>query len=425
MNRSAIDLTPDDLADLEGKRGRAVQWAMDLVMSVAISLRAPRLVTINGAHLVGAYHSGPANLAFLNQLAGFDARVRVPTTLNASSADLTDEAMHCYRGKERESAREVVRLLCGMGCRATLTCAPYFLQAPPAFGGYLAWAESNAVLFANSVLGARTLKCTQYFDLACALVGRAPYAGVMTDEGRTPEIIINTDHLSDSWFDDRIGFQLIGYAAGAAAGAKAALIKGLPECLDNTTLQGICAAAGVSGSLAMLHIEGSTPEALSHQSAMRNRDMITLQDRDLHNIAESLRSDLRSNPVGVCIGTPHAGPELLTEISAKLTQYERSIRIPIYISIGRNTYADKKHIDVVDDLLSKGVTIVRDTCTYYGALFEKTNGLLLTNSVKWAAYASTGLPCAPVLATLDECLDSAVTGHYNPNQNFWNGWNDR
>ena len=419
MSHSKVSLSKDDKADRDGKRGAAAQWAMRLVLRVAECLSAPRLADVSQAHLVGAYHSGAANLAFLRKLAGHGAKVRVPTTLNASSADLTTGAAPCYAGAVRDRALEVVQLLSQMGCQATLTCAPYFLASPPRFAENIAWAESNAVLFANTVIGARTLKCPQYLDLACALTGRIPYAGTMTAEGRQPEIVIDASKASNKWFADRIGFQFIGFAAGISAGAKTAYIKGLPARLDVTSLQGLCASAGVSGSMSMLHIEGSTPEAGHYTSALCDCAVAHIDDQALIALAGQWRVADNTDPVAVCIGAPHAGLEEVEEISQKLEKHSGPVRLPFVLSVGRTLYADARHTSMFAGLKSRGVTIVRDTCTYYGQYFGNSAGLVLTNSMKWAAYAAAGPPCSPRIATLDECVATAISGRYVADTEYW------
>ncbi|MEM9385027.1 MAG: aconitase X [Pseudomonadota bacterium] len=416
----SVILSDDDRADLDGSRGAAAQWAMKLVLKVAQSLGAPRLVSIGQAHLVGAYHSGPANLAFLCKLVSQGARVRVPTTLNSSSADLTSGALPCYAGRDRDQARAVVDSLSKMGCRATLTCAPYLLSGAPRFGENIAWAESNAVLFANSVIGARSLKCSQYLDLACALSGRTPYAEVMMDKGRQPALIVDVEHLSARWFDDRVGFQFVGFATGAAADTRISFLRGLPRGLDWTALQALCAAAGVSGSMAMLHVEGSTPEAGVPEATLDRCDIVRLDDQDLVTIAKQWRPSQDIRPVAVCVGAPHAGIEELTEIASTLERHADSVRLPFVVSVGRGLYADARLHAVFERLRSGGVTLVRDTCTYYGPLFGGTTGHVLTNSVKWAAYAAAGMRCTPVIATLGECVDAALRASYTVDRAYWN-----
>ncbi|MEM7704993.1 MAG: aconitase X [Pseudomonadota bacterium] len=419
MSRNALRLTAAEQADLNGEQGPAAQWAMDLVVSVGQCLQASKLVPIKQAHLVGAYHSGAANLAFLEKLADWGAQVRVPTTLNASSADLTTDGEPCFQLSERRKAAGVVGLLQQMGCTASLTCAPYFLSDSPRFGDYLAWAESNAVLYANSVIGARTLKCPQYFDMACALTGRAPLVRAMTDQGRKPHVVINVERLSDRWFEDRIGAQLVGYAAGTIAGGQVALIRGVPVQLGKPVLQGLCAAAGVSGSMEMLHVEGSTPESETLGADSGDSEIFFLAEDDIQALANAWRPANVHDPVAVCIGTPHAGPEEIKELLGRLNACAGPTRLPVYLSMGRSVYDMPQLGRVLESLQTKGVTIIRDTCTYYGSLMSARQGLVLTNSVKWAAYATSGLGCTPFLATLAECADSALAGAMVTDRSYW------
>ncbi|PWE17800.1 aconitase subunit 1 [Marinicauda salina] len=419
-----VELSERDRRALAGDFGAAEAWAMDLVTAAADALEAETLTDIEGAHLVGAYHSGPANLGLLERLAAAGGRVRVPTTLSASSADLHADGPACYRGAERENARAVVEPLLRLGCRPVLTCAPYFLDARPRFGQRLAWAESNAVLFANSAIGARTLKTPQYLDLACALTGRAPLASVLTDAGRRPDAVVDAAGLSGRWFDDDVGYELVGFRLGTLCGARIPLLRGLPQRPDELALRSICAAAGVTGQMPLIHVEGATPEARAFASGGEFRQLddasLRLDDAALKRAAAELRPGDPGAAVGaICLGAPHLGEADLRRLEAALPQ--RPLAAPIYASTPRDLYARLHAEGLVRELEARGVRFVRDACTYYGPLASATSGLVLSNSAKWAAYAPGNIGVRSGLATLEECVAAAVTGRYEPDRSYWNG----
>ena len=147
----------------------------DGLTEMAVGAGADGFVPITSAHIDGCLFHGQAGLDFAERLLAEGARVKVPTTLNVSSLDLLHP--HLYRGDPETagSARRLMEVYEAMGCEPTWTCAPYQLPARPGFGQQIAWAESNAIVFANSVLGARTNRYGDFLDISCAVTGVAPF----------------------------------------------------------------------------------------------------------------------------------------------------------------------------------------------------------------------------------------------------------
>ncbi|MEO0399743.1 MAG: aconitase X [Pseudomonadota bacterium] len=418
-----LDLTAAEQKSLSGDDGQAMQWAMETIVAAADAMDAERLTAISSAHLVGAYHSGPANVALLEKLLRAEARVSVPTTLNASSADLTDDAASCFRGSAGADARKVVRMLTQMGCAASLTCAPYFLKTRPQFGDRVAWAETNAILFANSVIGARTLKTPQYLDLAAALTGKLPEADVLTDEGRAPALCIDASVLSRWWFTDAVAFELIGYAVGGIAGSRIPYVYGLPDAIDQLMLRSMCAAMGAAGGIAMAHIEGSTPEAENGRAHCEAADLfssaIKLSDVTLFNIRKTLGDSATSPVSGVFIGSPHLGLEDIARLNQQIDDRKGALKAPLYASLGRDVYEEAARAGFIAALSARGVQFVRDTCTYYTPLADNLPLPVVTTSAKWAAYGRAGLNVDPIIATQAEAVEAALTGEFNRDDAYW------
>ena len=163
---------------------------MRIVVETAGVMGADRLVDIVAAHVDGCLYHGLAGLGFAERLVAGGASVSVPTTLNVGYLDLLhpDRA----RGDEQTAAnaRRQMDLYVAMGCRPTWTCAPYQLPERPAFGEHVAWAESNAIVFCNSVLGARTNRYGDFIDVAAAITGRVPYAGLHRTEARRATLVL-------------------------------------------------------------------------------------------------------------------------------------------------------------------------------------------------------------------------------------------
>src|SRR5512132_4236699 len=200
---------------LAGDDGPAGQLAMRMIVKLAELAGAPELIGIASAHIDGCLYHGQAGLDFAERLVEGGAAVRVPTTLNVSSLDLLHPDR--YRG-DPETARAARRLMdayVAMGCRETWTCAPYQLPERPGFGEQVAWAESNAIVFANSVLGARTARYGDFTDICAAITGRVPDAGLHRTERRRGQLVLDVRALPDGLLDQDALYPLLGHLVGA------------------------------------------------------------------------------------------------------------------------------------------------------------------------------------------------------------------
>src|ERR687892_799594 len=225
----AVRLVDRDRAMLGGAQGEAARLAMEIVVAMAESVGAERLVDIASGHIDGALYHGKVSLDFAERLVAGGGRVRVPTTLNVGSLDLLHPGL--YRGDEdtARAGRRLMELYAEMGCRPTWTCAPYQKDARPAFGEHVAWAESNAIVFANSVLGARTDRYGDFIDICAAITGRAPYAGLHRDEERPATLVLRLDGIPSRLLSSDALYPVLGHVAGQVAGAAVLAIVGLPR----------------------------------------------------------------------------------------------------------------------------------------------------------------------------------------------------
>lgn len=398
-------------------------WPEASIAAAARCFGTAERIAIRGAHLVGAYHAGPVNLALLQRLAAQGWQVAVPTTLNSSSADLTESpkraSFFCPAyAREHAEASEIVELLTGLGCRPTLSCAPYFGRNRPAFGETFAWAESNAVLFANAVLGARVLRAPQYLDLACALAGEAPLAATLTDHGRMPTAVFDCAHLPRRWFEESAGFELLGLWLGQQIGAGIPLLTGIPPATE-TQLRSLCAAVGVAADCAMLHVEGQTPEAsMAELHAARTgltASVRVVRSTDLLALRARLVAAENSVVRTVAVGAPHASAEQVRSLLADLGNNRARPRV--LLSLGREV-ADSLPAEIAV-LRDAGVRVVRDSCTYYGSFVGQGGDPVLTPSVKWALYARANLGIEACFGSAGECRRALETGRFMHDTAFW------
>ena len=271
---------------LGGDAGPAAQLAARLIVRMAGIMGADRLVPIAAAHVDGCLYHGPVSTDFARKLVDGGGKVRVPTTLNVGSVDLLHPELYRGDAETAKAGRELMRLYTALGCRATWTCAPYQLQQRPSFGQHVAWAESNAIVFANSVLGARTERYGDFIDIAAGLIGRAPYAGLHRDEGRFARVVFRLRGITPALAESDVLFAALGHLIGRRAGGEVAAIDGLSHATEDQ-LKALGAAAASSGSCAMFHVVGVTPEAPTLAAACGDGSAMDATDTHASSISRS------------------------------------------------------------------------------------------------------------------------------------------
>jgi predicted aconitase len=394
---------------LHGEGGEAAKTAMQLLVAVGESEAAPGLLDITAAHIDGGLYHGRAGLDFALMLVEGGAQVAVPTTLNVSSLDLLHPELYRGDAETAAAARRLMDAYVDMGCTPSWTCAPYQLAQRPTLGDQVAWGESNAIVFANSVLGARTARYGDFLDICCALTGRAPATGLHTDEGRRATLKVDL-RVPDRLLDDDLLYPVLGHLLGQIAGTDVAVIEGLDQRAGEDRLKALGAAAASSGAVAMFHVAGVTPEAGTAEEAMAGR---APQRAVVIDMAELTRARASLNhgegPLGaISVGTPHFS---LAELDMLADMVKgQSTRVPFYVSTSRDALSRDEESGSVAGIEGFGATIVTDTCTYITPIMDDVRGVVMTNSAKWAFYAPGNLGVDVVFAGLDACVASAISG---------------
>lgn len=403
-------LTAEESAMLAGDHGEAVAFAMRVVTATARVQAAPHLLEISAAHIDSCLYHGPSSLDYVRRLVDGGGTVRVPTTLNVGGLDLMRPEI--FQGTAAESAprRELMEHYVELGAAPTFTCAPYQLPGRPEQGADVAWAESNAIVFGNSVLGARTNRYGDLIDIAAAITGRVPYAGLHIVANRAAQIVFEVDPDVVERTDVDLLPSLLGHHVGRRTGSLIPVVTGIPpESFSEDWGKAFGAAAASSGGLALFHIAGSTPEAPDLTTALQGngpqaRRRITLADVDESRQALSTVDD-SADLAGISLGTPHMSRTQIRSVADHLDG--RAVAVPTYVSTSRHvTESEPQAVQVLE---SAGVTIVRDTCTYITPIMT-IDGVVMTNSAKWAHYAPANLGLDVVLASQSDCLDSALAG---------------
>lgn len=418
-----VELTAEDRAALDGSRGDGSALAMRLVVAIAEVMEAPSLIDVTSAHIDGCLYHGRAGLDFARRLANGDGRVSIPTTLNVSSLDLLHPELVRLDRTTAAEARALMDAYVRMGCRATWTCAPYQLPERPAFGEQIAWAESNAIVFANSVLGARTNRYGDFIDICCAITGRAPFAGLHTDEGRRATTLFSLEDVPDTLASSEAGAAAIGHAVGRRTGTHVPAILGLPTGTPEDHLRALGAAAASSGAVALFHAVGVTPEAPTLEAATEGIEAVTLgaiTSSDLRAARDELSTVGPGTPIGaVSVGTPHLSLGGLAALAALVAGTRPTV--PVYANVGRDVRAAADEQGLTDDLERAGVTLVSDTCTYITPVIRETAGPVMTDSAKWAWYAPGNLGFDTAFGSMEECVLSAASGMVVRDEGLWGG----
>jgi hypothetical protein len=407
----SIDLSPLDRELLAGAHGGGAAFTMRLLARFAEAVGARRFIDIEAAHVDGCLYLGRASLDFVLKLTELGGKVRAPTTLNVGSLDLIHPEL--FRGTS-EDARNGAKLMAAhvaLGCEPTFTCAPYQTRYRPRFGAQIAWGESNAIVFANSVIGARTNRYGDFIDLCCAMTGRAPAYGLHLEENRVARALVELASIPDGW-DPEQASVAVGHIVGRRCGRLIPAIVGLPPETGEDDLKALGAAAASSGAVALFHVVGVTPEAPDLKTAcggLLPELHLRLAADDLRQAAGSLSTVADGAPLSaVSLGTPHFS---LAEFACLMPLIEgEAPRVDIYVNCGRATLEELGRRGWEERLRAAGVTLVADTCIYIGALMKLAAGAVMTNSGKCAYYAPANLGVEVAYGSLAECVASARAG---------------
>ncbi|MDQ3554129.1 MAG: aconitase X catalytic domain-containing protein [Chloroflexota bacterium] len=409
-----VKLEDRDQEMLAGEDGAATALAMRIVVAMAEAAGADRLLDITGAHIDSCLYHGPVGLRFAERLAADGATVRVPTTLNVSALDLLHPERVRLVEPARSEARRQMNAYESMGCRPTWTCAPYQLPDRPAFGEHVCWAESNAIVFANTVLGARTDRYGDFIDICAAITGRVPATGFHLDANRLGSVLFRLTGFSEGAPEEEAFWALLGHVVGARSGSEVPVIIGAPVGVPEDHLKALGAGAASSGSVALIHVVGTTPEAPTRRDALGGRSprrTVEIGPDDLRAAAAELTSvDVSGALRAVSVGTPHlsvAGFERLTPMLAGTRIHPD---VTFYVSTGRDVLAEVEARGWLAVYRAAGIRLVVDTCTYITTVLGPEETLAMTDSAKWAWYAPGNLGISTAFGTMEDCVRSAAAG---------------
>jgi predicted aconitase len=415
-------LTEEEQALLAGDFGPALRKAMEILVALGTIYGAEDLVPVTSVQVAGVSYKnlGEAGLEFLADWAAQGAYVRVPTTLNPAGLDLSRWQELGFDPVFAGRQAQVMQAFAAMGIRTTCTCTPYFVGNLPERGDHIAWSESSAVSFANSVLGARTNREGGPSALAAAIAGRTPRYGLHLAHNRRAQLTLDVRCPVESSAD----FGALGTMVGRLARNRVPYFRGLDSQLATPTdsLKALGAAMAASGAVALYHVEGVTPEADEPGIIAPSAETFIIE-----SLAEgytALNASSSSSPdapgaIGerqgeeidlVWVGCPHASLDELAQVIDLLAG--RRARAALWVTMAREIRAQAEKAGMVAALEALGGRVVADTCLIVAPVKELGFRRMATPSAKGAYYAPSHSDLAVHYGPLKACVEAAVSGKW-------------
>ena len=413
----AIALSDTDRQMLDGARGEGAAMAMSIMVRMAEVYGAAELMDVTAAHIDGCGLLSEAGLEFAETLAAGDARVVIPTTLNMGPLDLQNWRQF---GVDEDFAAKAIRqgrAYTAMGCVPTWTCAPYQGYLTPRFGQQIAWGESNAVVYANSVLGARTNRYGDYIDICAAITGRVPRCGLHLKANRRGQVLLRLVDFEPALLREDVFWPVLGHLIGPLVGERVPVIEGLPATASDDQLKAFGAGAASSGAVALFHAVGLTPEASTLDEAFHGtgpEETIDIRPADW----QAARADLSTAEEGapldlVVVGCPHYSfAEFRRLVALTRAQAGRAVHpsVGFLVITSQTSHALVQRTDWLDELAAFGARITLDTCVFHTPIVAPETKVIMTDSAKCAYYSPGELNVRVAFGSLADCVRSAVEG---------------
>jgi predicted aconitase len=406
-------LTPQEQAIAEGEKGPGLTMAMRIVAETGRLNGASHLIPVASAHIDGALYHGDSGTLFAERLVELGAGVQIPATLNVGALDLTGCAKVNLPPHQRDMARRMMDAYRSLGCQPTWTCAPYQAGHRPALGTDVAWGESNAVAFCNSVLGARTNRYGDFVDIACAIAGRAPFYGLHDPVNRCARLLIDASALPVAFLTSPHAWPVLGSLAGRLSGNAVSVLSGIKDHPGEDALKAFGAAAASTGAVGLFHIAGVTPEAPDLPTALGHatpEETVHLTEQMVADARRSLSTAPVTGPVhAIAIGSPHLSLDEIATLEHLVAG--RRLKLPLHACTGRHVMRPLEASGRKQALEALGVHFVVDTCVVVTPILPvNADGVLMTNSGKFAHYTPGTTGYGVIYASLAECVETAASG---------------
>jgi predicted aconitase len=386
-------LTKEEESIYDGEHGWAKQTCMKILVRLGELFNATRLIPISSAHISGVSYKtlGDAAAEFLERLANADGKVRVKATLNPQSFD--PEYLEKRLPEHiREKQFNILRQFEKMAFTQSLTCTPYYIEKPKR-GSHLAWAESSAVVYANSVLGAWTNREGGPSALAAAMIGKTPNYGVHKAENRKPNILVKVE----TPLRNEAEFGALGIYLGKILEDKIPLIQGLKN-VSQQRLKQLGAALATTGMVNMFHCDASVEGG--------KMEKISVETKDMEQTIENLSTSSKTKPNLVFIGCPHCSLNEIRQIATLIKGKKVYAGKEFWVCTSH--YVKERTGDYVKKIEASGGHVLTDMCTIVSWTEMLGIKTIMTNSAKTAYYAPTLNKAETVFAPLKRCLKTVL-----------------
>ncbi len=382
-----------------------------------------RFMDISAAHIDSTVYMGVATMEYAERLADLGAQVRVPSTLNVSGVDEFGWEDWDVPTDVAGNAMRQMRAYESMGCMPTWTCAPYQTEHAPVFGQQIAAGESNVIGYYNSVIGARTERYPDLFDICAAITGRVPAAGLHLDEGRAGTTLLRLKGVSRALQEDDAFYPVLGHLLGRKASDGIPVVEGMEVQPNEDQLKAVCAGGASAGAIALFHLVGITPEAPTVEAAFLGQTPQDVREIGMDDLRESYRELTTSHGEKlnlVVLGSPHFS---ITEFKAlaPLVQGKTCHKdVEFLVTCSRAVRAIADHVGLIAPLEAFGAKITVDTCPLTSPMLPPRIKHLMTNSAKYAYYSPGLLNVEVTYGRLTDCVESAIAGLVERDEGVWN-----
>ncbi len=408
-----MDYTHDQKDMLNGGHGEAPKLAMAILSELGNLYGAKRMIQITQVHIDMTLYMVDAGVEFAEKMAALGGKFCVPTQLNPASIDLERHEQMRVPAELLEKSRRLEQAYLQMGAIPTWTCAPYQQGISPSFGEQIAWGESNAIAFANSVIGAKTERYADLTDVCAAITGCVPEMGLHLEENRKARILIRLEGFSQKMLDNSFTYPLMGFLVGEIAGDKIAAVQNMPQDISTDRLKSFSAAAASSGAVGLFHVIGVTPEAPDMLTCFKGEapeKIVMITPSMIKDAEKRLTQTTGLNMDLIVLGCPHYSVDEFKHLSSLLGNRRVNKFVCFWVFTSRKTYAEIDNLGILDALGSSGIQVFTDGCPLQ---YPKENwhfSCAMSDSGKFANYcfSQTGLEMIP--ASTESCVESAVSG---------------
>jgi predicted aconitase len=400
-------LTNEEQAMLDGECGKAVRQSMKVLVTLGNIYGAERMVKITNVHSPGVSYrvTGDSGLNYVKEAAR-EAKFKIPMTLNSIGIDCEDWKKIGFPEDFSLKQIELSEAYRKMGAIEVNSCTPYFAGNIPRFGEHIAWGESSAIVFANSVLGARTNREGGPTALAAALCGCVPEYGLHLDKNRRGTHLVRVERQPVTDKD----YAVLGYFTGKLAGKYVPVLEGLQKAPSIENYKTLGAAMASSGAVALYHVIGHTPEAAGKKPVIdANIEAVVFGRKEYDQVCEKF--SLTGAVDFVVIGCPHVSIIEMRDIAERLDG--KRVKTGFWVCTSRVVKSLGDTMGYTKKIIDAGGEIICDTCPVLCCTLTARNyKTVATNSGKMAHYAPGLWNLQPVLLNMDECISAALAGEW-------------